>query len=136
MEARLANPAWRVEITGVAALPAILVLDNNQTCVLVGWADSGDARVLLPQTGQGEITLPRANLAERYSSITLFVRPQFRFDGRTREVRAGSKRGHWFWSAIGAQRFVYRDVLWAAALAGVVGALGMVVVRRLTRRRG
>lgn len=102
-----------------AALPAILVLDNNQTCVLVAWADSGDARVLLPQTGQGEITLPRANLAERYSGITLFVRPQFRFDGRTREIRTGSRRGHWFWSAIGAQRFVYRDVLWAAALVNL-----------------
>ena len=29
-----------------------------------------------------------------------------------------------------------QDVLWAAALVGVVGALGMVVVRRLTRRTG
>lgn len=29
-----------------------------------------------------------------------------------------------------------QDVLWAAALVGVVGALGMVVVRRLTRRAG
>ena len=101
-----------------AALPAILVLENNNTCVLVGWSDDGDARVLLPQTGQGEITLARANLAERYSGITLFVRPQFRFDSRTREVRP-TKRGHWFWSAVGAQRFVYRDVLFAAALVNV-----------------
>jgi ATP-binding cassette, subfamily C, bacterial LapB len=101
-----------------AALPAILVLDNNQTCVLVAFADNGDARVLLPATGQGEITLPRANLSARYSGITLFVRPQFRFDGRARDVR-GTQRGHWFWSAIGAQRFVYRDVLWAAALVNL-----------------
>nr|ALV86598.1 type I secretion system ATPase [uncultured bacterium 27] len=102
-----------------AALPAILVLANNQTCVLMSWSDSGDARVLLPATGQGEITLARANLAQRYSGITLFVRPQFRFDGRAREVRGGTRRGHWFWSAIGAQRFVYRDVLWAAALVNL-----------------
>lgn len=101
-----------------AALPAILVLHDNQACVLVAWADDGSARVLLPQTGQGEITLARANLAERYSGITLFVRPQFRFDSRTREVRA-TKRDHWFWSAVGAQRFVYRDVLAAAALVNV-----------------
>lgn len=101
-----------------AALPAILVLHDNQTCVLVGWADDGSARVLLPQTGQGEVTMARANLAERYSGITLFVRPQFRFDGRAREVR-GTRRGHWFWSAINAQRFVYRDVLWAAALVNL-----------------
>jgi len=29
-----------------------------------------------------------------------------------------------------------QELLWSAALAGVVGALGMVVVRRLTRRAG
>jgi ATP-binding cassette subfamily C protein LapB len=50
--------------------------------------------------------------------VTLFVRPQFRFDNRTREVRA-TRRGHWFWSAIASQRFVYRDVLAAAALVNV-----------------
>ncbi len=118
-----AGMATRVQRVGLseidpAALPAILVLADNQTCVLVGWTDDGSARVLLPQTGQGEIVMARANLAERYSGITLFVRPQFRFDSRTREVRA-TKRGHWFWSAVSAQRFVYRDVLAAAALVNV-----------------
>jgi ATP-binding cassette, subfamily C, bacterial LapB len=105
--AGMATRLQRVTLDGIdpAALPAILVLADNQSCVLVGWADDGSARVLLPQTGQGEITLARANLAERYSGITLFVRPQFRFDSRTREVRA-TKRGHWFWSAVSAQRFV------------------------------
>jgi ATP-binding cassette subfamily C protein LapB len=107
-----------LEAIDAAALPAILILDNNQTCVLMSWADDGDARVLLPSTGQGEVKLPRANLAERYRGVSLFVRPQFRLDGRTREVRA-TRRGHWFWSALGAQRFVYRDVLWAAALVNL-----------------
>ena len=101
-----------------AALPAILVLENNNTCVLVGWAENGDARLLLPQTGQGEVKMARADLTPRYGGITLFVRPQFRFDSRTREVRA-TQRGHWFWSAVRAQRFVYRDVLAAAALVNV-----------------
>jgi ATP-binding cassette, subfamily C, bacterial LapB len=118
--AGMASRLQRVALDAIdrAALPAILVLANNQTCVLVAWADDGDARVLLPATGQGEVKLSRANLAEKYAGITLFVRPQFRFDGRAREVR-GTKRGHWFWSAIGAQRFVYRDVLWAAALVNL-----------------
>jgi ATP-binding cassette subfamily C protein LapB len=118
--AGMATRLQRVALHAIdsAALPAILVLANNQTCVLVAWADDGDARVLLPATGQGEVKLSRANLGEKYVGVTLFVRPQFRFDGRTREVR-GTKRGHWFWSAIGAQRFVYRDVLWAAALVNV-----------------
>lgn len=102
-----------------AALPAILVLQDNQACVLMGWAegDGGEpvARVLLPETGQGSITLTHADLEARYTGVVLFVRPHFRFDARTPEVRKVATK-HWFWSAILEQRFVYRDVLWAALL--------------------
>jgi ATP-binding cassette subfamily C protein LapB len=101
-----------------AALPAILVLADNQACVLLGHDDQGQARVLLPATGQGAITLGQADLAARYAGVALFVRPHFRFDSRAPAVRA-TRRGHWFWSAIAAQRFVYRDVLAAAALVNV-----------------
>jgi ATP-binding cassette subfamily C protein LapB len=96
-------------------LPAILILRGNGACVLLGWTDDGDARVLLPETGQGAVVMPRKDLARRYSGITLFVRPHFRFDERTPEVRA-TRGGHWFWGAIASQRLVYRDVLWAAFL--------------------
>jgi ATP-binding cassette subfamily C protein LapB len=101
-----------------AALPAILVLTDNQSCVLLGCDSDGGAEVLLPQTGQGAVKLARAELERRYSGVVLFARPQFRLDSRSREVKA-TRRGHWFWSALGAQRFVYRDVLWAAALVNL-----------------
>ena len=96
-------------------LPAILILRGNGACVLLGWNEDGDARVLLPETGQGAVVMPRKELARRYSGVVLFVRPHFRFDERTPEVRA-ARSGHWFWGAIASQRLVYRDVLWAAFL--------------------
>jgi ATP-binding cassette subfamily C protein LapB len=99
-----------------ATLPAILILHDNKACVLLGWDEDGaQARVLLPESGQGSVTLVRGELLQRYSGVVLFVRPHFRFDARTPEVRAPAAR-HWFWSAILTQRFVYRDVLWAALL--------------------
>jgi len=101
------------EIDG-AALPAILILRDNKACVLLGW-QGDEAQLLLPETGQGSVTLARAELGQRYSGVVLFVRPHFRFDARTPEVRA-PRSGHWFWGALMAQRFVYRDVLWAALL--------------------
>jgi ATP-binding cassette subfamily C protein LapB len=76
------------------------------------------ARVLLPETGQGSIVLPLADLQKRYTGVVLFVRPHFRFDARTPEVRAVRQR-HWFWGAVLEQRIVYRDVLWAALLVNV-----------------
>ena len=108
-----------------AALPATLILKDNRACVLMGWnADRSEARVLLPETGQGTVTLARADLDSRFIGVVLFVRPHFRFDART-EGRGGEGAGraprsrHWFWSAVLQQRFVYRDVLWAALLVNL-----------------
>ncbi|MFM2054103.1 MAG: hypothetical protein RL456_2140 [Pseudomonadota bacterium] len=98
-----------------ATLPAILILRGSDACVLLGWTPEGDARVLMPETGQGAVVMSRKDLARRYTGVVVHVRPHFRFDERTPEVRA-TRRGHWFWSAITSQRLVYRDVLWAAFL--------------------
>ncbi len=99
------------------ALPVILLTKDRKACVLLGW-NGDEARVLLPETGQGTVNLPREQLAMRHDGLVLFVRPHFRFDARTPEVRP-AREGHWFWGAILAQRFVYRDILWAAALINV-----------------
>ena len=96
-------------------LPAILVLKNNHACVLLGREGQGRLRVLLPETGQGGITLSTDELQARFSGVVLFARPHFRFDERTPEVRV-TRSGHWFWSAVLSQKLVYRDVLWAALL--------------------
>ena len=34
-------------------------------------------------------------------------------------MQRATRRGHWFWSAVLAQRFVYRDVMLAALLVNV-----------------
>ena len=49
-----------------ATLPAILVLHDNRACVLTGWdsTESGlQPRVLLPETGQGSVSLTADELA-------------------------------------------------------------------------
>jgi ATP-binding cassette subfamily C protein LapB len=101
-----------------ALLPAVLVLRDNGACVLLGREPDGSARVLLPESGQGEVTLSPEELEARYTGVLLSVRPRLRFDARTPDVR--QRRGqHWFWSAIFSQRFVYRDVLLAALLVNL-----------------
>ena len=116
MSARLQRLA--LDKIDAAALPAILVLADNQACVLLGWADDGQARLLLPATGQGGVTMSPQSLAGRYTGVALFVRPHFRFDSRSAGAVPAAE-GHWFWSAVWAQRLVYRDVLAAAALVNL-----------------
>ena len=113
----------------LAVLPAILILKDNRACVLLGWEGEGEsrqARVLLPETAQGSVTLSHGDLTQRYTGVVLFVRPHFRFDSRTAPGKDANgvaprqvKARHWFWSAVIEQRFVYRDVLWAALLINI-----------------
>lgn len=100
-------------------LPVILLLKGDEACVLLGWDETGaGARLLFPETGQGEVALSRAALAERYLGIALFARPRFSFDTRTPEVGKVAQR-HWFWGALIEQWPVYRDVVGAALLVNL-----------------
>jgi ATP-binding cassette subfamily C protein LapB len=100
----------------VALLPAILLLNDNEACVLMGWEDDGaTARLLFPEAGQGGTTLEREALAARYAGIAIFARPHFRFDQRTPQVIDVAER-HWFWGAVLDQVPVYKDILAAALL--------------------
>lgn len=100
-------------------LPAILVLEREQACVLLSIDTAqGTAQVLWPETGQGAVSMSIQALDEAYVGVTLFIRPHFRFDARTPSVRPPLAE-HWFWGPVLAQKGLYRDVLWAAFLVNV-----------------
>lgn len=130
MSARL----QRLTLDGIdpATLPVMLLLRGNRACVLTALPAGGaPATVLLPETAQGSVALDRGELERRFAGIVLFVRPHFRFDGRTAAPGADAATDaavaapdhrlarHWFWGAVLAQRFVYRDVLLAALLVNL-----------------
>lgn len=102
-----------------ALMPVVLLLKENEACVLLGWDESGEqASLLFPETGQGKVTLERKELEALYIGVAIFIRPHFRFDQRTPEV-GNMPQKHWFWGAILEQWPLYRDVLWAALLINV-----------------
>lgn len=103
-----------------ALLPAILLLNGNQACVLQGWQADGQAQLLLPDAAQGAVYLSRAELQERYSGISIFSRPHFRFDQRTPPLVAVPQR-HWFWGTILEQRPIFKDILASALLINLFG---------------
>jgi len=115
-----------LEKIDAALLPAILLLEDNEACILLDWNDDGSqARLLFPDTAQGAVLMTREILVARYVGIAIFARPHFRFDRRTPEVVEITKR-HWFWGVIFEQLPVYRDILGAAALVNVF-ALAMPI---------
>ncbi len=103
-----------------ALLPVILLLKNNEACVLQGWQEDGQAQLLLPDAAQGAVYMSRAQLQERYTGIAIFARPHFRFDQRTPPLVAVPQR-HWFWGTILEQRPIFKDILASALLINVFG---------------
>jgi ATP-binding cassette subfamily C protein LapB len=104
-----------------ALLPVILLLQNNEACLLLGWDESNSvARLLFPDTGQGAVSLSREELSSRYTGVAIFARPHFRFDQRT-PASAKLPQRHWFWGAILEQTPIFKDVLIAALLINIFG---------------
>jgi len=102
-----------------ALLPAVLLLEDGQACVLMRVdAAAAVAEVVFPELGDSVVTMALAELRTRYVGVTLYARPRHRFDARTPEVR-GTGAGHWFWSVMAENRALYRDVLLAALVINV-----------------
>ena len=100
-------------------LPAILILQNNDACVLLGWnQDRTKARVLFAEAGQAATEVDLAELERSYGGYTIFCRPRFRFDARAPEIRDVVNR-HWFFGALLDNLKLYRDVLAAAFLVNI-----------------
>jgi ATP-binding cassette subfamily C protein LapB len=107
------RPLEKIE---TALLPVILLLEQNEACVLLGWdAESGNARLLFPDSGQGAVFLTREELVARYTGVAIFARPHFRFDDRAPSQKKTTS-GHWFWGTILEQRTLMKDILAAALL--------------------
>ena len=102
-----------------ALLPAVLLLQGEQACVLLACdAATGTCEVVFPELGESTVALTVDELRARYAGVTLYARPQHRFDARTPQIK-GTRAGHWFWSVMAENRRLYRDVLVAALIINV-----------------
>ncbi len=100
-------------------LPAVLLLSGRRACVLMGRPDATTAEVILPEADGSTARVPLDQLAADYDGFALFVRPQYRFDGRVDEELAPSAR-HWFWGTVARFWPTYAEIIVAAALINLM----------------
>ncbi|OLP04985.1 type I secretion system permease/ATPase [Rhodoferax antarcticus] len=96
-------------------LPVILLLKDNQACILLEWLPDGQARVRFAESGESADVLSKDELDAVYGGIVFFVRPVFNFDQRAPDT-GHIKSRHWFWGVVFQNWRLYRDSLLAAAL--------------------
>ncbi|WP_415887392.1 type I secretion system permease/ATPase [Neptuniibacter sp. QD37_6] len=96
-------------------LPAVLILENDQACILQEIDHkSGNAVIIQPESG-GEHHLSIDDLAASYKNHAIFVRLEYRFQQQVSKLLEGHQ-GHWFWGTIKRSTAIYRDVLIASFL--------------------
>jgi len=96
-------------------LPIVLVLKNNQACVLEKIdIQQNKATIIQPVADDSvHVDMSVDELQEQYAGFSIFVNREFSFDTRTAEslVKHGK---HWFWGTIWQSKGIYRDVLIAS----------------------
>ncbi len=99
-------------------MPCILVLQNDQACILSAIKDD-HAEVIFPQGGGTGKRLPLQKLQEQYSGYVLLVQPVGKLDQRASELKLVDTR-EWFWGTIFKFFPIYKHVLLATAMVNIL----------------
>lgn len=117
-----------------ALFPVILLLKENDACVLHRLdVSSGKAFVSFSELGDAPVELPIDDIDSRFTGTAIYIRPEFRYDGRTPEVR-NLKRRHWFWSVIEENKPLYKDILAAAVMINLFALAMPLFIRNVYDR--
>jgi ATP-binding cassette subfamily C protein LapB len=108
-----------------AALPALILLEDNQCAVLEAVNEDGTIRLYRPDAGDEPVTSTLEDLALMATGTVLLARPRFKLS-KSPLGALGVHKDHWFWSAMAEHKGIYRDVLLASFFVNML-ALAMPI---------
>jgi len=116
------------------ALPAVLVLNNNQALILVERKSDDTCRVILPETGSGETTVKTSEIEKDYSGAVIFIKPEFDFDSQSESSSESINAKNWFWGTLWKYRKIYFNVILAAVFINIFAIAGSLFVMNVYDR--
>ena len=103
-----------------ALLPAILLLEDNQACIITALDNEADqVEVIYPELSDSAAVLSITELSKTAKDAIIYARPEFAFDARSPVLQKLSKDG-WFWGVIKECRSLYKDVIISAIALGLL----------------
>ncbi len=102
-------------------LPAVLILNDNQACVLESIdLKKNQARILQPANigEHNTLVVSFEQLSALYSGYAFFINQEFQFDSRSPELLVTQKK-HWFWGTLWNSASIYRDILLASLFINI-----------------
>jgi len=124
----------RLEDLDELITPAVLLLDDERACVLLGPVGEAEARLLLPDNPDAEVTLARDELERLYAGYAILASPAHRYDARTPAAGDSDAEGHWFWGTIAESWQIYRDVILASLLVNLFAVASPLFVMNVYDR--
>ncbi|MDY0009230.1 MAG: type I secretion system permease/ATPase [Bdellovibrionales bacterium] len=100
------------------SLPCIVVLKNNQACILSGRGKKG-VLLVFPETPDVTTEISLGDLQMRYGGYAFFVRPRANLDSRAGPAQIETGRD-WFWGAIWRHKKIYYEVMLAAVVINLL----------------
>ncbi|EEE35759.1 putative exotoxin translocation ATP-binding protein PaxB [Rhodobacteraceae bacterium KLH11] len=98
--------------------PAILLLEDDRAVVYHGRSRNGGLLLYDPAVADGVGEISESQLRTAYTGYALLFRRMYRDEVNPARIGNG---GHWFWSALSANRWSYTQVALAAAMANILG---------------
>ncbi len=98
-------------------LPAVLLLENTNACIVLE-IKRKTARVIFPESGEGEAEISLDDLKKQYTGYAIFIKTVHQFDQRT-EYSEIPRTKHWFWGTILRFWPIYSEVFLASILVNV-----------------
>jgi ATP-binding cassette, subfamily C, bacterial LapB len=114
-------------------LPVILLLKDRSACVLFRRIGRETAEVLLPESGDGVVTMDMAQLRALYDDHVAYVKPRYHYSQEQREVLLG-RGGSWFWGTLIRFWRTYIGVIAAAALVNMIALAAPLFVMNVYDR--
>ncbi len=108
----------QIENISSLIMPCILVLQNDQACILSA-LDDGHAEVIFPQGGGTSKRLSLEQLQPQYSGYVLLASPEGKLDQRASDLRLVDTR-EWFWGTIFKFFPIYKHVLLATVMVNIL----------------
>jgi len=106
-------------------LPAILVLKNDNACVLLASdTEGGVAQVIAPTVDKNPMEIDLAKLGEEYLGYVFFLKRRYEGFGENKLVNVVAKKGHWFFGTLMMFKGLYSRVLLATFLVNLFVVAG------------
>ncbi|RBJ77657.1 type I secretion system permease/ATPase [Pseudomonas sp. MWU12-2534b] len=122
----------KLEQIPTIAMPALLLLKNGRSAVLLGWQGEDQARLLLSESDGGEVCVDRQLVADDYSGQVFFAQPQHKFD-----VNHGAlipRARSWFRDTLKRSRWLYADAIAASLLINIIAMAAPLFVMNVYDR--